>query len=77
MLHACCSDQRSLKFLALVPSKTIYAKQIYTPFIATHPIIIPLKLNGVSSYFDVRKLTWEEYEDQNILKVDCTVKAPP
>ena len=38
-------------------------------FDATHSIIIPLKFNGVTSYFEVRTPTWEEYEDQNILKI--------
>ena len=57
------------KFPAPIPSETTHAIQIENPFYATHPIIIPLKLNGVTSYFDVRKPTWEEYEDQNILKI--------
>ena len=34
-------------------------------------------MNGVTSYFEVRKPTWEEYEDQNILKIECTAEAPP
>ena len=36
------------------------------PVDTTHPIIIPLKLNQVTSYFKVRTPIWEEYEDQMI-----------
>ena len=42
------------KFLVPVPSETTYATQMENPFDATHPIIIPSKLNGVISYFEVR-----------------------
>ena len=57
------------KFLA-VPSETMHAIQLENPFDATHPIIIPLKLNGVATYFEVWTPTQEEYEDQNILKIE-------
>ena len=39
------------KFLA---SETMHAKQLENPFDATHPIFIPMKLNGVTSYLKVR-----------------------
>ena len=42
------------KFLAAIPSETTHAIQIENPFDATRPIIIPLKLNRVTSYFKVR-----------------------
>ena len=45
------------KFLAPIPSETMHAIQIAHPFDATHPIIILLKSNGVTSYFDVRQPT--------------------
>ena len=64
------------KYLAPVPSETIHAIQIENPIDANHPIIIPLKLNGVTSYFEVRKPTQEEYENQNILKIELMVEAP-
>ena len=38
-------------------------------------IIIPLKLNRVTSYLEVTKPTQEEYEDQNILKIKLTVEV--
>ena len=63
------------KVLAFNPSETIYAIQIIDH--STYLIIIPLKLNEVTSYFDVRKPTQEKYEDQNILKIELTMKAPP
>ena len=50
------------KFLAPVTSETMHSIQIENPFDATNPIIIPLKLNGVTSYLEVRTPTQEEYE---------------
>ena len=64
------------KFLTLIPSETMHAIQLENPFDGIHPIIIPLKLNRVTSYFNVRKPTWEEYEDESILKIGLTVEAP-
>ena len=49
--------------------------QIVDPFDATHPLMIPLNLNRVISYFKVRKPDWEEYEDHNILKIELTAEA--
>ena len=48
--------------------------QIVNPVNATNSIIIPLKLNRVTSYFDVRKTTLEEYENQDNLKIELTKK---
>ena len=56
------------KFLSFVLRETMHAIQIVHPFNVTHQIIIPLQLNGLNSYFDVRKPTKKKYEDQNILK---------
>ena len=49
-----------LKILELIPSESTHAKQIMIPFDATHPIIIPLKIFGVTTYSDVRNPTKEE-----------------
>ena len=57
------------KFLASIPSETMHAIQITNPFDVTHPITIHLKLSKVTRYFEVRKPTLEEYEDQNVLKI--------
>ena len=42
------------KFMVPIPGETMHAIQLENPFDATHQIIIPLKLNGVTSYFEVR-----------------------
>ena len=65
------------KFLALIPSETTHAIQLENPFGATHLIIIPFKLNVVTSYFKVRKPTVEEHEDQNIVKIKLMAEALP
>ena len=54
------------KFLTSVPSETMHAIQIENLFDATQ-----------TSYFEVRKPTQEEYEVQNILKIELIVEAPP
>ena len=54
----------------------MHAIQLENPFDTTHPIIICLKLNGVTSYYYMRKQIQEEYDDQNILKVELMVKVP-
>ena len=45
------------KLPAPVPNVTMDAMQLENPFDATHPIIISLKWNRVTSYFEVRKHT--------------------
>ena len=45
------------KFLAPIPSETMHAIQFENPFNTTHPIIIPLQLNKVTSYFKARTIT--------------------
>ena len=65
------------KFLAPIPIETMHAIQSKIPFDATCLFIIPLKLNGETSYFEVRTPTQEEYEDQNILKIELMMEAPP
>ena len=44
---------------------------------ATHPIITPLQLTTVTSYFDMRKSILKEYEDKDILKTELMAEAPP
>ena len=65
------------KFLAPIPSKTKHIIELQNPFDVTHLITIPLKLNRVTGYFEVRTLTQEKYEDQNILKIELASEAPP
>ena len=54
------------KLLSSIPSETMHAIHLKNPFDITHPIIIPLKFNGLTSYFEIRTPTHEEYEDHNI-----------
>ena len=65
------------KFLMPVPIETMCALQWMNPFDATQPIMIPLKLNGVTSFFEVRMPTQEDNEDQNILKIEVMAEVPP
>ena len=64
------------KFLAPVLSETVHTIQIENTFNAIHPIIFSFTVNGVTSYFDMRNPTWEEYEDQDILKIKLMAEAP-
>ena len=48
------------KFLALIPSEIMHAMQLENTFDTSQPIIISLKLNRVTSYFEVRMPTQEE-----------------
>ena len=42
-----------------------------------HPTIIPLALDGVTSYFLVTKPTQEDVEDESMLHLDLTAENPP
>ena len=62
--------------LAETPSKTTHAIELVNPFDATHPLIIPLKLSSITSYFDVYSPSIAEYEDEDIPKIHLTVEEP-
>ena len=47
------------------------------PFDATHPLIIPIKLSSVTSYFDMYSPSIADYEDEHIPKIHLTVEEPP
>ena len=51
------------KFLALISSETMHAREISNPFDNIQLVIIPWSQTKVNSYFDMRKPTPEEYED--------------
>ena len=55
----------------------MHAIQIENTFNTTHTIIIPLKLNRVTSYFEVKAPTREAYEDYDILKIELMAETPP
>ena len=63
------------KLLAPIPSKTMHVTQFVNPFDAICPIIIPLKVNRVTSCFEVRTPNCEEYKNQNIFKIESTAEA--
>ena len=65
------------KFLAPVSSETTHAIQLENSINATYQIIFPLMLNRVTSYFKVRTTSWEEYENQNILKIELMAESLP
>ena len=65
------------KFLAETPSKTTPAIKLVSPFDATHPLIIPLQLSGVTSYFDVYSPSIADYENEDIPKIHLTAEEPP
>ena len=58
------------KFLTCVPNETMHAIWILNSLNATQLITIPFKITRATSYFDVRKSTWEEYEDQDNHKIE-------
>ena len=43
----------------------------------TQPVTIPLSLTGVTGHFNMKKSTQEEYNDEEICKIDHREEAPP
>ena len=66
-----------LKFLAESLSVATYAIQFTYPFDTTHPLIIPLQLGSVTSYFDVHSLNIAEYGNEGIPQIHLTAEEPP
>ena len=65
------------KFLAETPSETTNAIELVHPFDATHPLIIPLPLSSVPSYFDVYSPSIADYENKDIPKIHLTAEESP
>ena len=61
MLSECVQINEVTKFLAETPSERTHAIELVNHFDTAHPIIILLKLSGVTSYFDVYSLSIAEY----------------
>ena len=55
---------------------TTHAIQLLDLFNSAHPLIIPLQLNDVSSYFDVYSMSIEEYKNEDIPKIHLTAEEP-
>ncbi len=53
-----------------------HALLVHDPDSCSPPLIIPLSLDGVTSYFGARYPCLAEYEDENIPKYHLTSKSP-
>ena len=65
------------KFSAENQSETTQAIELAKPFHDAHPLIIPLQLSGVTSYFDMYSLSVGEYENDHIPKIHLAAEEPP
>ena len=61
--------------MAPIPSERMHAIQIINAFDDVYPIMIPFKLNKVTSYFDVRKPTEQDYKDENRFQIELMAEA--
>ena len=64
------------KFLAEDPDEKTHEIIVNDPQNPNEPLIIPLVLKGITSYFLSRKPKASEYEDESIPHIDMTIKAP-
>ena len=64
------------KFLAEDPDEKIHAIIVDELPNLNEPLIIPLVLKGVTSYFPSRNPRASEYEDYSILHIEITSEAP-
>ena len=64
------------KFLVNDPDEFTHAIAVDDPSGDQDPLIIPLQINGVTSYFPVRTPTTSEWEDDEIPRVDMTYESP-
>ena len=65
------------KFLTAYLSETSYDIDLFNPFDATLPLIIPLQLSRVTSYSDVYYPSVAEYKNDDISKIHHTAEEPP
>ena len=65
------------KFLSESPSDRTHAIELVNPFNATFPLIIPLQLSGVTSYFDVYSPSIADDENEDIPKIYLTAEELP
>ena len=64
------------KFLADAPTSKTHAIEVDDPLDPSEPLIIPLQIKGVTSYFSVRKPTVDEYEDEDLPHITMTAEGP-
>ena len=84
--HLLCSLQCNLngmhisevpKFVPESPNETTYAIELVNSFNTAHPLIIPLQLSGVTSYFNVSSPSFPKYENDDFLKIYLTAEESP
>ena len=63
------------KFLAKNPDERTHAVVVDDP-VSNEPLIIPLEIKGVTSFFPTRKPTRQEYEEDSIPKINMTSELP-
>ena len=73
----CINISEFPQYLAEIPSETTHATELVNPLDAAHPLIIPLQLNSVASYFDAYSLSVTEYENEVIPIIHLIAKEPP
>ena len=64
------------KFLVNDPDEFTHAIAVGDPSDEEDPLIIPLLINGVTSYFPVRVPTVSEWENEDITRIDMTCESP-
>eukprot|EP00804_Cyclotella_cryptica_P017277 CCRYP_016828-RA/>CCRYP_016828-RA protein AED:0.02 eAED:0.02 QI:0/0/0/1/0/0.5/2/0/461 len=65
------------KFLAEDPDESTHSLQVVDPLDDSSPLFIPLSLTGVTSYFQVRKPTIAEWENEAAYPhIDLTAEEP-
>ena len=65
------------KFLAESPSVTAHAIELTVLFNTSCPLINPLQLRGLISYFNVYSSNIAECENKEILEIHLTAEEPP
>ena len=66
---------KMIKFLLYLPIDLIHAIVMDDRYVET-PRIVPLSINGVTSYFPCRKLTHSEFENGDVPRIYFTSEAP-
>ena len=64
------------RLLAEYPDENTHAIIVDDPLNPNEPLIIPSALKGVTSHLPSRKPKTSDYEDEYILHIDITSKAP-
>ena len=77
VLSEWCAHKWSPKSLADSNCVATHAIPLLDPFNAAHPLIIPLLLSCVTSYFDVYSLNIAEHKNKDILKMHLTAEELP